>query len=182
MQYLKTSLKMFGTYLLFVLVFVLFAGSFVKVLIENKTAFFIYCTVILFLYTLVIYSDTRKLGDKERKPYYNANPYPMKGFVLGLMAAVPIIAVMAVSLTLDWKHKNLLFYRLFEGFLAPFSAYEANLSDSFPFIYAIIAFYIPAAAGIGYLAGLKDFYIINSIKKLFGKDTAPVKRDPKKFR
>lgn len=166
-NYIKGALKILGGYCISLIIFGVFLYPVLSIA-RDKFSFWlpIYSFVIFLMMFAIIYSDIRKLAVKEKRPQYGLNPYPLKGFVLGLTGMVPIILLELVYLALNFSDPTLLRLKhvALNTVLGPLYGF-IKLGGSSAAAYVIATLIVPAVAMLGYLAGFYGFELRKKSKK-----------------
>lgn len=121
----------------------------------------------------IVYSDMHKFSQKEKRPQYNLNPYPLKGFVLGLLGFSPYILMEVIYLFIKFDDSiaNRIRDLALNTLLGPMYSilkigHESVLS------YVIASSVVIVIAGLGYMAGFYGFVLKVYLKK-FNKTPPP---------
>jgi len=167
---IKRGLKITTNYLLAVIVFVVFLMPVLTIFENNnEPAIFVYSIIIFLLMVPTIYIEMSKLAFKEKRPQYNINPSPFKGFYYGFIGVVPLILILIVLFSLRLPEDfSTLHKRLYQGFSGPLYWFAKSIGNK-PVHYAISYVLLILMAGLGYYAGHKDFYLIAFIRNKLGK-------------
>ncbi len=165
---IKGGAKIFFTYILVLILFIIFLYPFIGLAGENFTRWIPLYSILLFIFlSLLIYTDMKTLAKKEVKPQYELNPYPLKGLVYGLISIIPIAIVAFVLSQIPFGDQiaDRLRVVAIDGLLGPVYFIVAWMNKStLGYILAILA--IAVLAMLGYLAG---YYGIDVLNKIFKK-------------
>lgn len=89
---LKDSLKVISSYIMALVVFVIFLVAVISLTRDNFYFWLpIYSFVIFLLLFSMLYSDLKRLAIRDKRPQYNLKPYPLKGLVLGIIGFTPVM-------------------------------------------------------------------------------------------
>ncbi len=175
-NFLKSSAKILYNYVMVLIVFAIFIYPFMSITQDNFDKWLPLYSLIMFLFAfMIIYSDMKSLGAKERKPQYELNPYPMKGLVYGLTGTLPIALTVAVAALINLGNDiaERIKHVAINAFLGPLYFLVRWLNEAtIGYIAAILL--LPLIAMLGYLAG---FYGVNIMEKIgLKKKAIPEKR------
>src|SRR5690554_1542045 len=102
-NHIKGGLKVLGDYGAGLLIYFILLYTFIAITGEGFSAWLpVYSFIMFSIMALILYSDMWSLAVKEKKPQYNLNPYPAKGFVLGLIGFFPIIIILITAYVLNF--------------------------------------------------------------------------------
>lgn len=164
---IKRGLKITVDYFIALIIFGVFS-SVVLTLFKNslETGILVFSVIIFLFMTVMMYTDMRDTAFREKRPQYNINPPPYKGFMYGIIGALPILLVQLVYYLVSVPEELLVFKRrVLQAFTAPLY-WIARMITHDEWAYHAVLVIIPVIAGLGYLAGFYDFYIVKRIKKL----------------
>ena len=167
---LKNSLKVFTSYIMALTVFLVFLPAPLSLSKDNSLFWFLfYCYLMFTLMTLLIFSDMKKLAEKERKPEYNLKPHPLKGLLMGVIGFVPFIAVELVYPFIAFQNvlADKIKYLVFNGLLGPLYGF-INLGGESPAAYILASAAVPVIAMLGYMAGYWGIDLKALVKKSGG--------------
>ncbi len=174
-NYIKNSARILYNYVLSLVLFAVFVYIFLSISGDKFGALLpIYSFVIFLLAFLLIFSETKKLAIKEKKPQYELHPYPFKGFVYGLIGFLPMIVLEVVSVFISFGNEvgDNLKHIAVNSIMGPLFFIIKLFGESvLGYIAASLA--IPVVAMLGYMAG---YYGINIIKSIRKKDDKPETR------
>ncbi len=119
-----------------------------------------YSIVIVIFLSIIIYSDMKRVGIREKKPTSVASSFPLKGLLLGFIGFSPIIVIELVFLAIALSGNNLsdLQHILLNTSMAPLYSIFKALHEM-PVGYALASFVVPVVSMIGYLAGYHGFRV-----------------------
>lgn len=181
---IKRGLKIFADYIVALIIFGVFSSVVVSLFKENlETGITVFSVVIFLIMMPVIYTDMRDIAFKEKRPQYNINPPPYKGFLYGVIGTLPILVIQLVYYLVSVPEDFLtLKRRVLQAFTAPLY-WLARLISHDEWAYHVVLLVIPLIAGLGYLAGFYNFYIMKKLKifeKLKKKDQKGAKVQQRK--
>jgi hypothetical protein len=107
----KQARKVTFDYLIFLIVYVAFLPLVISIAKDNVDKWIpLYAFIVSSLLYLVIWSELYEYGRKEKKPMYNLDPSPHKGFLIGILGVLPFyILAMAAFLFNHLKAEELKF-------------------------------------------------------------------------
>lgn len=175
---IKRALKITGDYFLVLVIFGIFSSVVFSFFKENlETGITIFSVLIFLLMSAMIYTDMSDMAFREKRPQYNINPSPFKGFMYGVIGTVPVFLVQLVYYIVNVADDFLLFKRrVLQAFTAPLY-WLAKLISHDEWAYHVVLLVIPVIAGLGYMAGYYGFYVTKKLK-IFEK--LRIKQDDKK--
>lgn len=156
---IKSALKVLGDYFVSLIIFVLFLYTFFVITKENYSKWIpLYSGVNFVLMVSLMYTDMKKLARKEKRPQYNLNPYPLKGFVLGIIGFLPVIILEIVYIFLNFNSevKNRVAELALKAILGPVYIF-VRLAGGTTFGYVLASLVVPIVAMLGYMAGYYGF-------------------------
>jgi hypothetical protein len=165
MNHLKGGLKVLTGYLISLVVFIIFLYPFIGITKDNFYKWLPVYSIIFFLLMLVlIYTDIRKLAAKEKRPQYDLNPYPFKGFILGLIGFSPIILIELIYplIVLDSETLVRIKHLALNTILGPLY-FIIRFAGGTAAAYVIASLIVPLIAMLAYLAG---YYGLGADKSL----------------
>lgn len=165
--YIKNGLKVLVGYGITLLIFGIFIYVFLSLAKDNVAKLLPLYSLFLFLLGFaIVYSDMKRLAEKEKKPQYDLNPYPLKGLVYGLVGFAPVALLELVSVFLVFE--NQFAARIEEialnTLMGPLFFIIKAFDESF-IGYAIATIVFPIISMLGYLAGIYGFSIKKYTKK-----------------
>lgn len=168
---IKDGLKVLGDYAVSLVMFVIFLYMFLMITKENYSKWIpLYSGIIFIMMASMIYTDMKKLAIKEKRPQYDLNPYPLKGFILGFIGFLPIITIEVVYLFLDFNTGlgNRVKELILKTILGPVY-FSVRLFGGSAIAYVVASLIVPIVAMLGYLAG---YYGIDLKKKRYANKCA----------
>lgn len=160
--FIKSALTTLKDYIIVDVIFVAFLAIIFGIGKDNLILWIQIYSLALFLLMLlpILYSDNHKLAVKEKKPQYNLNPYPLKGFVYGLISMIPfaVIGVLYPILTFSEPLFERIKHLFFNCLLGPVY-WIVKLGNESTIAYILALAVIPVIAGISYLAGNLGIYL-----------------------
>lgn len=172
-DYVKGGLKVFGSYAIADLFFLVFLYTFIAISKDNFSNWLPYYSFVIFLFLfLLLYSDIKRLALKEIKPQYDLNPYPLKGLVYGLVGFLPIILLELVYPLIVFNDPalNRIKELLLNSVMGPVF-FILRLGNKSVLSYILASLAIPFITMLGYLAGFHNF----ELKKRIGKADPKIK-------
>jgi len=160
--FLKTALTTLKDYMIVDVIFIAFLAI-VFGIGKNNLIFWIqgYSLVMFLLLLLpILYGDNHRLAVKEKRPQYNLNPYPLKGFVYGVVSMVPfaLIGALYPVFTFSDPIYERMKHLVFNCLLGPVY-WIVKLGNETTVAYILALAVIPVISGFAYLAGNLGFYL-----------------------
>ncbi len=166
-QYIKSGAKILYNYTMTLIIFVVFLYPFMTISGKYFSNLLPVYSFVLFVFIgFLTYTDMKELAVMEKKPQYELDPKPWKGFVMGLIAIVPLVIIESVlaSLHFGTDTAERIRHLAINGFLGPMYFIIRLFNESIVgYIAAILL--LPAIAGLGYLLGYHGINIMKKIKK-----------------
>jgi hypothetical protein len=166
-NYIRNGARILYNYVLSLILFVVFVYIFITIAGNNFGNLLPLYSFIIFLFTFfIIYSETRRLALKEKKPQNGLNPYPVKGLVYGAIGFLPIavLEVVSVFITFGSEFGNNLKNIALNTIMGPLFFIIKPLGEK-PLGYAAASLIIPVVSMLGYMAGYYGFSVMKSLKK-----------------
>lgn len=162
---LKRSLKVTGDYIVVLIIFGIFSSIVFSLFKENlETGITIFSIIVFLLMFSMIYTNMSDIAFREKRPQYNINPPPYKGFMYGAIGTIPILLVQLVYYLVSVPEEFMILKRrILQAFTAPLY-WLARLISHDEWAYHVVLLIIPVIAGLGYLAGYYEFYIFKKLK------------------
>jgi hypothetical protein len=177
----KNSVKVLIDYSMALLIFVVFIYVYISISGEKyyNTYLPLYCLVMFVLAALIIYSDMKKLAQKEKRPQYELNPYPLKGLVYGLLGFSPIILLEVVGaiIVLPTEFAERIKHLLINTLMGP-PYFIIRLTGEAVWGYALASLTIPVLAMLGYLAGFYGIELSRKKKKQLAQPASTFAKSP----
>lgn len=175
---IKRGLKVTGDYIVILIIFGIFSSIVFSLFKENlETGIIIFSVINFLLMFAMMYTSMRDTAVREKRPQYNINPPPYKGFMYGVIGILPVLLIQLVYYLVNVPEEFLtLKRRILQAFTAPLY-WLAKLISHDEWAYHAVLLVIPVIAGFGYLAGFYDFYIMKKLKII---DKFKKKQDNKK--
>jgi len=167
MNYIKNGLKVLFGYCISLLVFGIFIYVFISLAKDNMSMLLPFYSLLFFLMVFaIIYTDMKKLAEKEKKPQYDLHPYPLKGLIYGIIGFSPIILLEIVSVFLVFGDQmaERIKHLAINTLMGPLY-FIIRLASGLPIGYILASLVVPLIALLGYLAGFYGFSITKHIKK-----------------
>jgi len=178
---IKRGLKITGDYIVVLIIFGIFSSIIFSLFKENlETGITIFSVIIFLIMFAMMYTNMSDIAFREKRPQYNINPPPYKGFIYGVIGTLPILLVQLIYYFVNVPDEFLILKRrVLQAFTAPLY-WIARLISHDEWAYHAVLAVIPVIAGLGYMAGFYGFYITKKLKifeKLKKKQN--VKKDEK---
>lgn len=172
---IRRGLKIATDYSITLVVFAIFLSIVFNVAKNNlQTGVFIFSILIFLILFSMIYTNMSDVAVKEKRPQYGIHPSPYKGFLYGFIGMLPILVLQLTYYVIPYGEKLLtLQRRILQGITGPLY-WLASLISEEAWAYHLVLLVIPVIAGLGYLAGHHEFYILRKLK-IFNKKKKDVK-------
>ena len=175
-NYIRNSARILYNYALALILFIVFVYIFITIAGNNFGKLLPLYSFIVFIFSFfIVYSETKRLGLKEKKPQNGLNPYPLKGLVYGLIGFLPVavLEVVSVFITFGTEFGDHLKHVAVNAIMGPLF-FAIKPFDEKPLGYVIASLIIPVVSMLGYMAGYYGFDILKIFKKT---DKKPVTKD-----
>jgi len=161
----KRGLKVTVDYIVSLIIFGVFSSIIFSLFKENiETGITIFSVIIFLIMFAMMYTNMSDIAFREKRPQYNINPPPYKGFIYGVIGTLPILLVQLVYYVVSVPEELLtLKRRVLQAFTAPLY-WLAKLISHDEWAYHAVLLVIPVIAGLGYMAGYYGFYITKKLK------------------
>ncbi len=166
-DHIRNGLKVFFNYCISTLVFVIFIYVFFALAKDNSNRLLPYYSLLFFLMAFgLIYSEMKKLAEKEKKPQYDLHPYPFKGLVYGLLGFLPIAAVEIISVFLVFGDQlaDRIKHLAVNTLMGPLY-FIIRIAGERLIGYILASLIVPVLAMLGYLSGYYGFSWTRYFKK-----------------
>jgi hypothetical protein len=178
-NYLKGGLKVLSSYIITLIFFIVFLYTFIVIAKDNFVDWLPYYSLINFLLLFVIiYTEYKRLGKKEKRPQYDLNPYPFKGLIYGIIGFLPVIILELIYPFISFN--NEIYDRIKElaldAIMGPLY-FIIKIGNRSIISYVIASLTVPVITMLAYLAGYYGF----DLKKLIGKKN-DIKATTKQFK
>ena len=166
---IKRALRVTGDYFVSLVIFGIFSSIVFSIAKENiERGIYVFSIIIFLIMFSMIYSSMSGIAFKEKRPQYNINPSPYKGFLYCIIGVVPIFVVQLLYYLVDIvvyipKELFMVKRRILQAFTGPLY-WLAKLISYEIWAYHVVLLVIPVIAGLGYLAGHYEFYIMKKLK------------------
>jgi hypothetical protein len=166
---IKRALRVTGDYFVSLVIFGIFSSIVFSIAKENiERGIYVFSIIIFLIMFSMIYSSMSGIAFKEKRPQYKINPSPYKGFLYGIIGVVPIFVVQLLYYLVDIvvyipKELFMVKRRILQAFTGPLY-WLAKLISYEIWAYHVVLLVIPVIAGLGYLAGHYEFYIMKKLK------------------
>lgn len=167
MSYVKNGSKVLFGYLVSLLVFGIFIYVFISLAKDNMYVLLPYYSLLFFLLAFsIIYSDMKKLAEKEKKPQYDLKPYPVKGLVYGAIGFLPValLEVISVFLVFGDQMADRIKHLAVNTLMGPLY-FIIRMAGEAPIGYILASLAVPVIAMLGYMAGYYGFNVKKALKK-----------------
>ena len=166
---IKRGLRITGDYIVALIIFGIFSSIVFSFFKENlETGITIFSVIIFLLMFSMMYTSMSDTASREKRPQYNINPPPYKGFLYGAIGTLPILLVQLIYYLVSVPEEFLTMKRrVLQAFTAPLY-WLAKLISHDEWAYHAVLLVIPVIAGLGYMAGFYDFFIMKKLG-LFNK-------------
>lgn len=174
-SYIRNGARVLYNYALALILFIVFVYVFITITGNNFGKLLPLYSFIIFIFTFfIIYSEMKRLAQKEKKPQNGLNPYPLKGLVYGLAGFLPIAVLEVVSVFISFgsEFENHLKHVVINAFMGPLFFIIKFFGEK-PLGYIIATLIIPVVAMLGYMAG---YYGVDIIKRIKKKEKKPEAR------
>ena len=158
-QYIRVPLRLLGNHILFIVLAFVFMFIF-GWLIEKKYGLITYSIFISLIYTLVIYGDMWDVGNKDAKPYTKEKPYLLKGLLMGIIASsvsIVLVILFFIAKAGYFNFDNINF--IYRVWMTVFIGFIDTFGKKYTWIFWAVIFIVPVFSFLGYLAGMKSFYL-----------------------
>jgi NhaP-type Na+/H+ or K+/H+ antiporter len=174
----KRSLKVTWDYLAALMIFAIFSSIALSIFKDDlEKGIFIFSILIFLIMFLMIYTSMSDIAFREKRPQYNINPPPYKGFLYGIIGTLPLFIIQLFYYAISVPEELLtLKRRILQAFTGPLY-WLAQMISLDVWAYHLVLLVIPVISGLGYLAGYHEFYILRKLKIIKN-----VKQDPKKHK
>lgn len=167
MNYIKNGLKVLFGYCISLLIFVILIYFFFRLAKDSANQLLPFYSFLLFLMAFaIIYTDMKKLAEKEKRPQYDLHPFRLKGLIYGLMGFSPIILLEIISVFIVFGDPiaDRIKHLAVNSLMGPLY-FIIRAAGEKPIGYIMASAIIPVIAMLGYLAGFYGFIISKYFKK-----------------
>jgi NhaP-type Na+/H+ or K+/H+ antiporter len=173
---IKRSLKVTWDYFAALMLFAVFSSIALSIIKDDmEKGIFIFSILIFLIMFLMIYTSMSDIAFREKRPQYNINPSPYKGFIYGIIGTIPLFIIQLLYYVISVPEDRLtLKRRILQAFTGPLYWLAQTISNEV-WAYHLVLLVIPVISGLGYLAGYREFYILRKLKIIKN-----IKQDPKK--
>ena len=170
--FLLHALKATTDYIAVLFVFIIFSYPVISLSGDNPARVVSWVSAFMFLLLFVlVYRDMWEMAVRERRPQYEINPKPVRGLLLGLAGMVPVALVLCIIALIPMTGLETLQLRMMQALTVPFYWIAKLLDGSSPMHrlpFILLPFLTGVFAYLGYLAGLRDFFLMQRLYKLVG--------------
>ncbi|NLY18718.1 MAG: hypothetical protein GX045_07160 [Clostridiaceae bacterium] len=161
---IKRGLKVTGDYFISLLIFGVFSSIALSIFKDNmERGIFVFSIILFLIMSSMIYTGMIDTAIREKRPQYNINPPPYKGFLYGIIGTIPIFLIQLIYYTVRVPEEFLtLKRRVLQAFTGPLY-WLARFISREVWAYHLVLLVIPVIAGLGYLAGYHEFYILRKL-------------------
>lgn len=176
----KRGLKITWDYFAALLIFGVFSSIALSIYKDNLEKGILIFSILIFLIMFsMIYTGMSDTAIREKRPQYNINPPPYKGFIYGIIGILPLLVIQLFYYVINVPEELLtLKRRILQAFSSPVY-WLAQLISADAWAYHLVLLVIPVIAGLGYLAGYNEFYILKRLKIFTKRKQIPNKRQTK---
>lgn len=166
---IKRALRITGDYFITLILFGVFSSIVFSIANDNiERGIYVFSIIIFLILFAMIYTNMSDIAFKEKRPQYNINPPPYKGFLYGIIGTVPIFVFQLLYYLADAvlyipEELFTLKRRVLQAFTGPLYWLAKIISNEI-WAYHAVLLVIPVIAGLGYLAGYYEFYIMKKLK------------------
>ncbi|HAA26290.1 MAG TPA: hypothetical protein DCE11_09300 [Ruminiclostridium sp.] len=170
---IKRALRVTGDYFVSLIIFAVFSSIVFGIAKENiEKGIYVFSIIIFLIMFLMIYTNMSDIAFREKRPQYKLNPSPYKGFLYGIIGTIPIFLIQLLYYLADVvlyipKEFFTIKRRILQAFTGPLY-WLAKIISYNTWAYHVVLLVIPVIAGLGYLAGHYEFYIMKKLK-IFNK-------------
>ena len=167
MSYIKNGLKVLFGYCISLLVFGIFIYVFLSLAKDNTNVLLPFYSLLFFLMAFaIVYTDMKKLAEKEKKPQYDLHPYPLKGLIYGLIGFAPVMLLEIISVFIVFGDQvaDRVKHLAVNTLMGPLYFIIRAVGEH-PIGYILASLAVPLIALLGYLAGYYGFNISKHLKK-----------------
>lgn len=176
---IKRGLKVTGDYFIALIIFGIFSSIVFSLAKENiEKGLYIFSIVIFIILIFMVYSNMSDLAFKEKRPQYKINPPQHKGFIYGAIGILPVFLMQLLFYVVQVPEEWLTIKRrVLQALTSPLYWLAKSISGD-AWAYHLVLLVIPLFAGLGYLAGHYEFYMIRKLK-IFDK-LKKIRKKPEK--
>jgi len=162
---IKRGLRITVDYVVALVIFGVFSSIIFSLFKNNiETGILIFSVLVFLIMAAMMYTDMRDTAFREKRPQYNINPPPYKGFMYGVIGTLPVLLIQLVYYLVSVPEELQIFKRrVLQAFTSPLYWLARILSHD-EWAYHAVLVIIPGIAGLGYLAGFYNFYILKKLK------------------
>jgi len=162
---IKRGLRITVDYVVALVIFGVFSSIIFSLFKNNiETGILIFSVLVFLIMAAMMYTDMIDTAFREKRPQYNINPPPYKGFMYGVIGTLPVLLIQLVYYLVSVPEELQIFKRrVLQAFTAPLYWLARILSHD-EWAYHAVLVIIPGIAGLGYLAGFYNFYILKKLK------------------
>lgn len=160
-NYLKGAWASLKDYMILDIVFIVFLVPIISLGKNNLIIWVQYYSFAIFLAMLsIMYVDFHYLAVKEKRPQYDLKPFPLKGFIYGIISLIPmgIFSLIYVMLRFSDPIFDRMKHLVFNCLVGP-EYWLVKLGNETTLAYVGAILLIPLITGVAYLAGNQGFYI-----------------------
>lgn len=162
---IKRALKITGDYFVALVIFGIFLSIVFSLAKNNLEKGIFYFSIVIFIILFfMIYTNMSEIAFREKRPQYGINPSPYKGFMYGLISILPVFILQLLYYAVPVDESALTIKRRVLQALTGPLYWLASLISWDVWAYHLVLLVIPIIAGLGYLAGYREFYISRKLK------------------
>jgi hypothetical protein len=172
MNYIKSGAKVFGDYLISLILFIVFLYPFIVITGESFSNWLPVYSILIFIPMFsILYSNLNSIAKKEKRSEDRLKVYPLKGLIIGLIGFSPVILLEMVYplIIFDNPAANRLKELVLKTILGPVF-FILRFTGTSAVSYAIASLVVPAIAMLGYITGYYDIRLNEVFRKKIAKD------------
>lgn len=146
-NHIKDGLKLLSIYGIILVIYIIFLSAAIRFLL-------VYSIIMMVILAFLIFSETKRLAEKEKRGYTKVPCYPLKGLVIGFLGFSPILLfeIIYPFVNLNTEELNNVKSLALNALMAPlYPIYK--LFNEMPIGYFLASLFVPIIAMIGYYLG-----------------------------
>jgi len=161
---IRRGLKITGDYFAVLLIFGIFSSIALSIFKDDlEKGIFVFSILLFLIMFSMIYTSMMDIAIREKRPQYNINPSPYKGFLYGIIGTLPLFLIQMIYYVVVLPEEfDILKKRVLQAFTGPLYWLAKFISQE-AWAYHLVLLVIPVIAGLGYLAGYHGFYILKKL-------------------
>ncbi len=166
--FFRHAMKVTVDYFVVLLLFAILSYPVLSMAGENPRTPVSVVSFLLFLALFgLTYRDFFEIAVREKRPQYEIRPGPVRGMLLALLGLMPVWVLQLVTFLLPLGGNEVFRRRILQVLSVPFYWLGTLLGGWAPLFVALTGM-TAVMVFLGYLAGLRDFYLMQRIYKLVG--------------